>query len=95
VTTIDLDELERLAKVGEPLYKYVDCPTCDSRVGQMCGGISIGGLHWTAAAPHAARKRAADNLILSLIARLKRAERTLRDREPPHCATCDCEVPNG
>jgi hypothetical protein len=35
------------------------------------------------------------SVILALIARLKRAERTWRDREPPHCATCDCEVPNG
>jgi hypothetical protein len=35
------------------------------------------------------------NEIEGLIARLKRAERTWRDREPPHCATCDCEVPNG
>jgi hypothetical protein len=80
VTTIDLDELERLAKAcmevdGDAWYSrhsfFGIAPEADRR---FIVGVS-------------------PSVILALIARLKRAERTWRDREPPHCATCDCEVP--
>jgi hypothetical protein len=82
MTTIDLDALKRLAEV---------CTDVD-------GDAWYEPVAFFAIVPEADRKyiaAASPSVILDLIARIERAERTWRDREPPHCATCDCEVPNG
>jgi hypothetical protein len=84
MTTIDLDALKRLAV--------------------ECQDVEVDETEWYEPqaffflVPERDRKfiaTASPSVILDLIARIERAERTWRDREPPHCATCDCEVPNG
>jgi hypothetical protein len=81
MTTIDLDAFKRLAE---------ECKKVDGD--EWYTRLSFFGI-----APEVDRKFIADvspDIILAFIARLERAERTWRDREPPHCATCDCEVPS-
>ncbi len=53
----EADQFKRL-----PLFawKTVDCPTCDSRAGESCGGPTLGApAIWQRSAPHVARKRVA------------------------------------
>lgn len=44
---------------GEPIWKTVDCPRCDSKVGQSCGQTVRGASWWQRTAPHVGRKRLA------------------------------------
>lgn len=91
MSTIDLDELERLAKAASHGIGYGQSPWDNLDLPQMDMILPS----QTLAAINGLVKACSPSAILELITKLRRAERTWRDREPPHCATCDCGVPNG
>lgn len=64
IDALALVDVIKLHEAGEPQWKLVDCPTCDSKRGQSCGRFRMWSLnHWERVNPHTARKRAAADLV--------------------------------